>query len=99
MQSHHGDINALTPYGALIVASPAPGKLQTVLKPSDNYYAVNTSGHQPSIAPFKVRKNSSPAALSKAAATQKAIEFNFRAPASCTEGRLCASATRATWCT
>ena len=47
VQSHHGDINALTPYGALIVASPAPGKLQTVLKPSDNYYAINTSGHQP----------------------------------------------------
>jgi hypothetical protein len=80
VQSHHGDLNALTQYGALIVSADAPGKVQTVLSPSDNYYALNTSGHQPAIAPFKVSKNSSPAALPKASATQKAIEFGFNGP-------------------
>jgi hypothetical protein len=86
VQSHHGDLNALTPYGALIVAAPAPGKLQTDLKPSDNYYAINTGGHQPAFAPFKVNKNPSPAALPKAAASQKAIEFGFHGPSKLQRG-------------
>ena len=51
VQSHHGDLNALTQYGALIVSADAPGKVQTVLSPSDNYYALNITGHQPAIAP------------------------------------------------
>lgn len=81
VQSHHGDLNALTPYGALIVSADAPGKVQTVLKPSDNYYALNTTSRgAPAVAPFKVRKNSSPVALPKAAATQNAIEFDFHGP-------------------
>lgn len=51
VQSHHGDLNALTQYGAMIVSADAPGKVQTVLSPSDNYYALNITGHQPAIAP------------------------------------------------
>ncbi len=88
VQSHDGDLNALTPYGALVVAAPAPGRLQTDLKPSDNYYAINTGGHQPAFAPFKVRKNSSPAALPKAAASQKAIEFGFHGPSQLHRGTI-----------
>jgi hypothetical protein len=79
VQSHHGDLNALTPYGALIVSADAPGRLQTVLKPSDNYYALNVTGRgAPAVAPFKVHKSGSPAALPKASSKQKAIEFGFK---------------------
>ena len=79
VQSQHGDLDALTPYGALIVDADAPETVQTVLKPSDNYYALNTTGNgAPAVAPFKVHKNGSPAPLPKPSSTQKAIEFGFR---------------------
>jgi hypothetical protein len=78
--SHHGDINALTPYGSLFADNAAGVPTQTVLSPG-NYIALNITGNgNPGLAPFTVTASSSPAALPKAAATQTAIEFNFRGP-------------------
>ena len=80
VQSHHGDINALTPYGSLFADGPAPDTVQTVLTPG-NYFALNITGNgNPGLAPFTVTQSPSPAALPAAAATQTAIEFGFRGP-------------------
>lgn len=88
VQSHHGDLNALTPYGTLIVDAGAPSSVQTVLTPG-TYVALNiTSGGNPGFAPFTVTKSSSPAALPKAAATETAIEFGFRGPSVLHDGTM-----------
>ncbi len=79
VQSHHGDINALTPYGSLFVDASAPSTIQTTLTPG-NYAALNVSGNKPAIAPFTVTASSSPAALPAARTTQTAIEFTFKGP-------------------
>jgi hypothetical protein len=80
VQSHRGDLNALTPYAALLVSQTAPATLQTGLTPG-NYVALNITGHgQPAFAPFTVRQSSSPAALPAAAATETAFEFGFHGP-------------------
>lgn len=81
VQAHHGDINALDPYGALLVNASAPGTIQTVLTPG-NWVALNLSSQngQPGFAPFTVTQASAPAALPAASATQTAIEFGFRGP-------------------
>lgn len=79
--SHHGDINALTPYGSLFADYSAPGTIQTVLTPG-NYVALNISGNgQPALATFTVTQSSAPAALPHASATESTIEFGFRGPA------------------
>jgi len=78
VQGHHGDINALTPYGTLFVDASAPGTIQTVLTPG-NYAALNITGNgPPAVTQFTVSQSSSPAALPKAKATETAIEFTFR---------------------
>ena len=81
VQSHHGDPNALTPFGSLFVAADAPGTVQTVLTPG-NYVALNLTGNGPSanVAQFTVTPSSSPAALPAAAATETSIEFGFQGP-------------------
>lgn len=80
VQSHHGDINALTPYGTLYVDASAPGAIQTALTPG-NWVALNITGQgNPGIAPFTVSQSSSPAALPAAKATETAIDFGFRGP-------------------
>ena len=80
VQSHHGDLNALTPYGTLFVDATAPGTVQTVFTPG-NYVALNITGNgQPAFAQFTVKQSSSPAALPAVRATQSAIEFGFRGP-------------------
>ena len=80
VQSHHGDPNALTPFGSLIVDADAPGAIQTVLTPG-NYAALNVTGNGPSAtAQFTVTNSSSPAALPAAKATEAAIEFGFKGP-------------------
>lgn len=80
VQSHHGDINALSPYGSLFADAGAPGAVQTVLTPG-NYVALNITGNgTPGFTQFTVTQSSSPAALPNPAATQTAIEFNFRGP-------------------
>lgn len=87
VQSQHGDLNALTKFGGIFVAAEAPGTVQTVLKPSDNYYALNVTSHgAPAVAPFKVHNTGSPAALPKASSTQKAIEFGFKGSRKLHEG-------------
>jgi len=80
VQSAHGDINALTPYGSLFADNSAGVPTQTVLTPG-NYVALNITGNgNPGLAPFTVTQSSSPAALPTAAATETAIEFTFRGP-------------------
>lgn len=80
VQSAHGDINALTPYGSLFADNSAGVPTQTVLTPG-NYVALNITGNgNPGLAPFTVTQSSSPAALPPAAATETAIEFTFRGP-------------------
>jgi hypothetical protein len=85
----HGDINALTPYGALVVSAGAPSTVQTTLTPG-NYVALNTSGNGPApgFAPFTVATSSSPAALPAASATETAIEFAFRGPTVLRDGTI-----------
>jgi len=78
--SHHGDPNALTPIASLFADNSAGVPTQTVLTPG-NYVALNLTGNgNPGLAPFTVTQSSSPAALPNAAATETAIEFNFRGP-------------------
>jgi hypothetical protein len=79
VNSHHGDLNAINPYGALI-ADAGPGSIETVLTPG-NYVALNISGNgQPGFAQFTVKPAASPAALPKANATETSIEFGFQGP-------------------
>jgi hypothetical protein len=78
--SHHGDPNALTGLASLVADNSAGVPTQTVLTPG-NWAAVNLTGNgNPGVATFTVTQSSSPAALPNAAATQTAIEFNFRGP-------------------
>jgi hypothetical protein len=81
VQSHHGDPNALTPFGAIVVAADAPGTVQTVLA-AGSYVALNLTGNGPAanVAPFTVTASSAPAALPAAAATETSIEFGFTGP-------------------
>lgn len=79
VQSHNGDINALTPYGSLFVDASAPGTVQTTLTPG-SYVALNITGNTPAFATFTVTQSSSPPALPAASATLQAIEFAFRGP-------------------
>ena len=79
VQSHHGDLNALDPYGALIVDASAPGPVQALLTPG-NYVALNVTGNRPAFATFTVTQASAPAALPAARSTETAIEFAFRGP-------------------
>ena len=88
VQSHHGDINALTPLGALLVAADAPGSVQTVLTPG-NYVAVNTAGNgHGGFAQFTVTQSASPASLPAANATETAIEFSFTGPSVLHDGTI-----------
>ena len=81
VQSHHGDPNALTPFGSLVVSADAPSTVQTLLTPG-NYVALNLTGSGPAanVAQFTVTQSSSPAALPAAAATETSIEFGFTGP-------------------
>lgn len=89
VQSHHGDPNALTPFGSLLVAADAPGTVQTVLTPG-NYVALNLTGNGPSanVAQFTVTQSSSPAALPAAAATETSVEFGFDGPSVLHDGTM-----------
>lgn len=87
VQSHGGDINALTPYGTLFVDASSPGTVQTVLAPG-KYVALNVTGNSPAFAPFTVTRSASPAALPAASATQTAIEFTFRGPTVLRDGTI-----------
>jgi hypothetical protein len=80
VQSHHGDINALTPYGSFLVDASAPGTVQTVLTPG-TWVALNITGNgRPGSVPFTVTQSSAPAALPPAQTIQTAVEFGFRGP-------------------
>lgn len=89
VQSHHGDLNALTATGdSLVVSADAPGTIQTVLVPG-NYVALNTTGMgPPGHVQFTVTPSPSPAALPAANAVQAAIEFGFRGPATLHNGTM-----------
>ncbi|MBV9000609.1 MAG: hypothetical protein JO304_16225, partial [Solirubrobacterales bacterium] len=79
VQAHHGDLNALTALGGLVVSADAPGSVQAVLT-AGNYVAVNTTGNGQSGSEFTVTQSSSPASLPAANATETAIEFGFTGP-------------------
>ena len=81
VRAHHGDPNALTPFGAIVVSTGAPGTVQTVLTPG-NYVALNLTGNGPAkqVAQFTVTRSVAPARLPKAAATETSIEFGFTGP-------------------
>jgi hypothetical protein len=81
VQSHHGDLNALTASGdSLIASASAPGTIQTVLHPGA-YLALNVTGMgAPAFKMFNVAHSASPASLPAAKATQTAIEFGFHGP-------------------
>jgi hypothetical protein len=88
VQSHHGDLNALTPYGAVVVDASAPSTVQTLLTPG-SYVALNISGNgNPGLAPFTVTQSPSPAALPAARTTESSIEFAFRGPAVLHDGTM-----------
>ncbi len=88
VRSHHGDLNALTPYGTLFVDAPAPGTVQTVLTPG-KWVALNLTGNrQPGLSPFTVRQSPSPASLPAAGAAETAIEFGFRGPTTLHNGTI-----------
>lgn len=79
VQSHHGDLNALSPYGTMLLDS-SPARVQTVLTPG-NYVALNATGNgEPAFAPFTVTQSPSPAALPAANATETAVDLGFRGP-------------------
>lgn len=88
VQSHHGDINALTPYGTLI-SDGSPDEVQLNLTPG-NYVALNVTGRgQPGVAPFTITSTSSTAAsLPAAQATETAREFGFEGPAVLHDGTI-----------
>lgn len=80
VDGHGGDLDALTPYGALLVSTAAPSTVQTTLT-AGNYVALNITGNgRPGFESFAVTRSSSPAALPKASATETSIEFGFRGP-------------------
>ena len=89
VQSHHGDPNAPTPFGSLLVAADAPGTVQTVLTPG-NYVALNLTGNglSANVAQFTVTQSSSPAALPAAAATETSVEFGFDGPSVLHDGTM-----------
>jgi hypothetical protein len=80
VQSHHGDLNALSGLATLFFDADAPSTTQTVLKPG-NYVALNLSGNgAPAVKQFTVSTSSFPAALPAAKETQSSIEFAFKGP-------------------
>lgn len=83
-----GDLNALTPYAALVVSMDAPGTVQAVLMPG-NYVALNLTGNgEPGFELFTVARASSPAKLPAASATETSIEFAFRGPTVLRDGTI-----------
>jgi hypothetical protein len=89
VQSHHGDLNALTPLGdAIVFDAAAPSAAQTVLTPG-NYVALNLTGMgNPGIQMFTVTQSASPATLPAPQATITAIEFGFTGPRTLHDGEL-----------
>ena len=87
VQAAHGDLNAITRYGALLV-SGGPGSTQAVLTPGQ-WVALNVTGNgAPAVQPFTVTQSSSPAALPAANATETAIEFGFHGPTVLHQGKI-----------
>jgi hypothetical protein len=90
VQTHGGDLNALTPLGdAFVFDASAPSTTQTVLTPG-TWAAFNLTGqgNNPPFVTFTVSQSSSPAGLPQPAATVKAIEFGFKGPKTLREGEL-----------
>ncbi len=91
VNAHHGDLNYLDPYAALIfntAANRGTSSAQTVLQPGD-YFALDTEGNGlPPHAAFVVTQSASPAALPTPGATESSIEFAFRGPTTLHDGEL-----------
>jgi hypothetical protein len=89
VQSHHGDLNALTPLGdAVVFDAGAPSSAQTVMTPG-TYVALNLSGHgQPPNKMFTVTQSSFTAALPAPGGTVRSVEFGFRGARTLHRGEL-----------
>ncbi len=91
VNSHHGDLNYLDPYGSLVYDGPefvGTHTDQVYLQPG-NYYALNTgtNGAPPHTA-FTVTPSAAPAALPTPGATVNSIEFGFTGPKVLHDGEL-----------
>jgi hypothetical protein len=89
VQAHHGDLNALTVFGDLVIFNAgAPSTAQTVLSPGA-YLALNLTGSgKPAFASFNVAQAPHPAALPTPGGTVKAIDFGFRGAKTLHRGEL-----------
>jgi hypothetical protein len=92
INSHHGQIDYLDPYGSLVFDGVAPkgtSTAQTVLTPG-TYIALDTggNGNTPPHTSFTVTPSAAPASLPKAQATIASIEFGFTGPTTLHDGEL-----------
>jgi hypothetical protein len=84
IDTHHGDLNYIDPYGSIVLdvsADKGTTSAQTTLQPG-NYLAVDLSSSNPDPphAAFVIRQAPHPASLPKPGATISAIDFAFRGP-------------------
>lgn len=94
IQRHHGDINALRPYGSIVFDTERPrgtSSAQTRLL-AGRYIALDTESQGRGVPPhsqvFRIRKAAHPASLPAPAAKVSAIEFSFRGPSVLHDGQL-----------
>jgi hypothetical protein len=92
LAAHHGDLNALNPYGAVVfdaAAAKGTSSAQTRLH-AGNYVALDavSSAANPPHAEFTVTAATTPAVLPTPGATVWAIEFGFRGASTLHDGEL-----------
>jgi hypothetical protein len=90
--AHHGDLNYLTPYGAIVFdlsADKGTTSAQTTLQPG-NYLAIDLSSANPDPphATFVIKQSQHPQSLATPGATISAIDFAFRGPSTLHDGEL-----------
>jgi hypothetical protein len=91
VNAHHGDLNYLDPYGAIVFDAAAPkgsSSVQTLLQPG-NYVALDIAGN--GAAPhtlFTITAAAQPASLPAAQARVSTIDFGFRGPKTLKDGEL-----------
>jgi hypothetical protein len=92
INTHHGDLNYLDPYGSIVFdvsADQGTTAAQTSLQ-SGNYVAVDISSSNPNppLATFVIGAAAQPRSLPRPGATISAIDFGFRGPSTLHDGEL-----------
>jgi hypothetical protein len=92
INTHHGDLNYLDPYGSIVFdvsADQGTTAAQTSLQPG-NYVAVDISSSNPNppLATFVIGAAAQPRSLPRPGATISAIDFGFRGPSTLHDGEL-----------